>query len=153
MDSPCTQLDRRDRGSFFERFASRATYWAGSTPAFILAVMGILLWLAVGHHFAYSETWQLVVNTGTTIVTFLMVFLVQRSQNRESLALKVQMDELISSLKEANNTVIDLDDLSEQQLLDLHRRYQQLSREPGSLPNVPDPPVPTAAVQPHASAS
>ena len=147
MDSPCTQLDRQDRGSFFERFASHATSWAGSTAAFILAVLSILTWLAVGHHFAYSETWQLVVNTGTTIITFLMVFLVQRTQNHESLALKVQMDELISSLKEANNNVIDLDDLSERQLLDLHRRYQRLSREPASSPAPTITPASTAAVQ------
>ncbi len=146
MKDPCTQVDREDRSSFFERFASRATYWTGTTSAFILALLGILVWAGVGRYFAYSETWQLVVNTGTTIITFLMVFLVQRSQNRESLALKVQMDELISSLKEANNTVIDLDDLSEQQLLDLHHRYQRLSRDP--LPRADaDAPTPSVAVQ------
>ena len=114
-------------GSIFERLASRATYWAGTTSSFIAAVGIIVVWLAVGHHFAYSDTWQLVVNTGTTIITFLMVFLIQRAQNRETLAIKIQIAELISAVKEANNTVIDLDDLSETQLNELHRQYQVLS--------------------------
>lgn len=128
MDRPCSHLDRRVRGSYFERFATRVTAWSGTTSAFILALLSIVVWLSVGHHFAYSDTWQLVVNTGTTVITFLMVFLIQRSQNRENLAIKVQMDELISSVEAASNAVIDLDDLSERQLLDLHRRYLHLSR-------------------------
>ncbi len=118
----------RHRGGFFEHLAGLATCAAGTTSAFILALAAILLWLAVGRHFGYSDTWQLVVNTGTTIITFLMVFLIQRSQNRETLAVKIQLAELIASVKDANNTMIDLDDLSEAQLIEVHRRYQEFSR-------------------------
>ena len=137
-EGPCrtstgADIDRALKGSIFERFASRATCWAGSTSAFTVAILLIVTWLACGPRFHYSDTWQLIVNTSTTIITFLMVFLIQRSQNRETLALKVQLGELISALKEADNQIIDLDDLSEQQLTELHRRYQDLSRRTNPL--------------------
>ena len=122
----------------FAKFANVTARITGSPPAFLVCVGLVLVWAASGPLFGFSETWQLVINTGTTIVTFLMVFLIQRSQNREMLGLKIQLGELIASLKEANNTVIDLDHLSEQQLSILHQRYQQLSHQQDrSDPQVP----------------
>src|SRR5688572_18181950 len=94
-------------GSTVERFATRVTRWAGSTVAFALAAGIVLVWLISGPMFAYSDTWQLVINTGTTIVTFLMVFLIQRSQNKDALAVHVKLNELVAALNGASNRLID----------------------------------------------
>lgn len=134
---PCSQVDHTDRAGIFERFASKTTQWSGTTLTFILSVILVVLWLATGPFYDYSDTWQLVLNTVTSIITFLMVFLIQRSQNRDMLGMKIQMSELIASLKEANNLVIDLDRLSERQLEELHRRYQLLSSEQAGKPGDP----------------
>src|SRR4051812_14637276 len=110
-----------------ERFAAMATHWTGSTTAFILAVLTIAVWLITGPLFHWSNTWQLVINTGTTIVTFIMVFLIQRAQNKESLALQLKLNEIVAAIEGASNRLIDVEDLSEAELRVLHQHYQELS--------------------------
>lgn len=113
-------------GARFERLSAAVTAWTGRTAAFGLALLTILIWAVTGPLFGYSDTWQLVINTGTTIVTFLMVFLIQRSQNKESLAVQLKLNELVAAVHGASNRLIDVEDLSEQELRVLHRHYQQL---------------------------
>jgi len=108
----------------FDRFASHITKWAGSPAAFSLAFALICVWGVSGPFFHYSETWQLVVNTGTTIVTFLMVFLIQRSQNKDCQAVHVKLDELIRSMKGARNEIIDAENLPDEDLQHLGRQFQ-----------------------------
>src|SRR4051812_46490150 len=100
----------------FEKLSSGVTRYAGSSQAFIVACLIIVVWLCTGPLFHYSDTWQLVVNTGTTIITFLMVFLIQRSQNKESVAIQIKLNELVASSRFASNRLIDVEDLSEQEL-------------------------------------
>jgi low affinity Fe/Cu permease len=114
------------RGNVLERFSSTVTGWTGSTSAFILAATIVLVWALTGPLFNYSDTWQLVINTGTTIVTFLMVFLIQRSQNKDSLATQLKLDELVAAVKGASNRLIDVEDLSEEELHMLHEHYARL---------------------------
>ncbi len=109
-----------------ERFARRATAWAGSTPAFATAVLTILVWGITGKFFGYSDTWQLVINTGTTIVTFLMVFLIQRAQNKDSHAVHLKLNELVAAVHGASNRLINVEDLSEHEVELLRRHYGQL---------------------------
>ena len=113
-------------GAALERFSSRATGAAGSTPAFSLAVAVVLVWLISGPLFGFSNTWQLVINTGTTIVTFLLVFLLQRSQNKDSLAVQLKLNELVAAMAGASNRLIDVEDLSEKELQTLHEHFRQL---------------------------
>ena len=101
--------------SIFEKLSSVVTKWAGTTTTFIIAISVILLWLMTGPIFNYSDTWQLIINTSTTIITFLMVFLIQRSQNKESLAIQVKLNELIASSDKASNRLIDVEDLNEEE--------------------------------------
>jgi len=135
-------------GPVCERLASRCSAWTGSTPAFMAALVITLAWLVTGPVFNYSDTWQLIINSITSVVTFLMVFLIQRSQNRDLLSLKIQISELIAAMDRASNSIIDLDSLSEQQLDDLHRRYLAMSHaQPGceglaAGPARTQPPVP-----------
>ena len=91
------------------------------------AVVVVVVWLATGPIFGYSDTWQLVINTGTTIVTFLMVFLIQRGQNKENQALQLKLNELVAALKGASNRLIDLEDWTEEELKNLHQHYQRLA--------------------------
>jgi low affinity Fe/Cu permease len=112
--------------SLFERFAYAAACWTGSTLAFCLALGVILVWLVTGPIFGFSDTWQLIINTGTTIVTFLMVFLIQRSQNNDSHAIQLKLNELVAVMKGASNRLINVEDLSEQELNALHRHYAHL---------------------------
>jgi low affinity Fe/Cu permease len=111
----------------FDRFASRVTRWAGSPVAFVLALFSVLVWAALGHLFQYSETWQLVINTGTTIVTFLMVFLIQQSQNKDSIALHLKLNELLAASKQASNRMIGIEDLDEQDLREVADFYVRLA--------------------------
>jgi len=113
-------------GETLERLSSAATRWTGSTAALLSAAGVIVLWLASGPLFGFSDTWQLVINTSTTIVTFLMVFLIQRSQNKESLAVQLKLNELVASKKGASNRLIDIEDLSEQELKVLHQHFRRL---------------------------
>ena len=112
-----------------ERFSVAVTHWAGSSWAFALASSSILLWAVTGPVFHFAETWQLVVNTATTIVTFLMVFLIQRSQNKESLAVQVKLNELLASQQGASNRLINVEDLSEDEIVSLHKRFTALSKK------------------------
>jgi low affinity Fe/Cu permease len=114
------------RPNVLERFSSAVTRWTGSTQAFILATAIVLVWGLTGPLFGFSDTWQLVINTGTTIVTFLMVFLIQRSQNKDSLATQLKLNELVAAIKGASNRLIDVEDLSEDELRALHRHYAKL---------------------------
>jgi len=119
----------RSRNSFgrrLEAFSSWATAVTGSTLGFSFAGLLIIVWLVTGPIFGFSDTWQLVINTATTIVTFLMVFLIQRSQNKESMAVQLKLNELVASKKGASNRLIDIEDLSEQELRILHQHFRQL---------------------------
>jgi low affinity Fe/Cu permease len=113
--------------SWLERISERATKQTGSSWAFMAAVAVVVVWLATGPIFGYSDTWQLVINTGTTIVTFLMVFLIQRGQNKENQVLQLKLNELVAALKGASNRLIDLEDWTEEELKNLHQHYQRLA--------------------------
>jgi low affinity Fe/Cu permease len=117
---------RRGIGHVLERFSTTVTRWAGSTTAFSLACAIVLAWAATGPIFGFSDTWQLVINTGTTIVTFLMVFLIQRTQNKDSMAIQLKLNELVGAMEGASNRLIDVEDLSEAELQALHKYYRQL---------------------------
>jgi low affinity Fe/Cu permease len=103
------------------------TAWTGSTPGFLVAAAVVVIWAITGPIFNYSDTWQLVINTGTTIVTFLMVFLIQRAQNKDSLAVQLKLNELVAAMEGASNRLISVEDLSEEELEILHKHYQRLT--------------------------
>ena len=103
------------------------TVWTGSSQAFAGAVGVVIIWALLGPIFHFSDTWQLVINTGTTIVTFLMVFLIQRSQNKDSLAIHLKLNEIVASLQGASNRLINVEDLTEHEVATLHRHYQTLA--------------------------
>ena len=109
-----------------ERFSTAVTTWTGTSIAFAVACGVIVVWIVSGPFFGYSDTWQLVINTGTTSVTFLMVFLIQRTQNKDSLALHLKLNELVAAVEGASNRLIDVEDLSEQELLALRSFYARL---------------------------
>jgi low affinity Fe/Cu permease len=111
----------------FENFSKVITRFTGSTTAFGLALGVIILWMLLGPLFRFSDTWQLVINTGTTIITFLMVFLIQRSQNKDSLAIHLKLNELVSAMQGASNRLIDVESLSEKDLATLHRYFCELT--------------------------
>jgi low affinity Fe/Cu permease len=111
----------------FDSFASLVTRWAGSPIAFGLAVASLVLWVVTGPLFKYSDGWQLVINTGTTIITFLMVFLIQQSQNKDSAAVHLKLDELISSSKSASNRLVGIQDATEDELRKLADYYTSLA--------------------------
>jgi low affinity Fe/Cu permease len=107
----------------FRRFAHATAEYAGSPTAFLVAVGSVIVWAVLGPVFHYSDTWQLTINTGTTIVTFLIVFLIQNTQNRDARAMHLKLDELIRSIHTARNQLIDLENLSDDALDDLHREF------------------------------
>jgi len=109
-----------------EKPAYTATEWTGSSWAFGVASAVIIVWAVTGPLFGYSDAWQLVINTGTTIVTFLMVFLIQRSQNKESMAVQLKLNELVAAMKGASNRLIAVENLSEEDLQLLQRHYTRL---------------------------
>lgn len=112
----------------FERLAGSVTRFSGGTPAFIIALGIVLTWLITGPLFGYSDTWQLVINTGTTVVTFLMVFLIQRAQNKDSRAIHLKLNELVASLQGPSNRLINVENLSEHELATLSRYYAKLAQ-------------------------
>ena len=114
-------------GQKLERLSHVVTAWTGSSWAFAIAAAIILAWLITGPLFHFSDTWQLVINTGTTIVTFLMVFLIQRAQNKDSLAIQLKLNEIVAAIPGASNRLIDIEDLSETDLRRLHEFYCRLS--------------------------
>lgn len=112
---------------FFEKFSLVTTQATGSTPAFIIAVSAVIIWALAGPLFHFSEEWQLVINTGTTIVTFLMVFLIQKSQNKDSLAIQLKLNELIAAHEFASNRLVSAEDLTEEELKIIRKYYSRLS--------------------------
>ena len=120
---PVSPHSPKNHLSLFERFARKASMLAGKSAAFFSALAIIIVWLATGPIFGFSDTWQLIINTGTTIITFLMVFLLQHSQNRDTLALQVKLADLIIAVKGADNKLATAEDLSEQELAALHVGY------------------------------
>jgi low affinity Fe/Cu permease len=117
----------RKKTNFFERFSNWATAATGSSAAFIIAGATVIIWAVTGPVFKYSETWQLVINTGTTIVTFLMVFLIQKSQNKDSKAIHLKLNELLASHEGTSNRMVNIEDLTEDELDHLYKFYRQLS--------------------------
>ncbi|ACU03630.1 MULTISPECIES: low affinity iron permease family protein [Pedobacter] len=113
--------------SLFERFANAATTFTGSSAAFITATAIVVIWALSGPVFNYSETWQLVINTGTTIITFLMVFLIQKAQNKDGKAIQLKLNELIAAHERASNRMVDIEDLTERELDQLHKFYVTLA--------------------------
>src|ERR1041384_5074301 len=111
---------------FLEKFSYQATKATGTSVAFVLAVLVIIVWGITGPIFHYSDTWQLVINTGTTIVTFLMVFLIQRAQNKDALAIHLKLNEIVAALEGASNRLIDVEDLTEPEIDALRNYYKRL---------------------------
>lgn len=119
--------NKRKKSNSFEIFASRASKATGSTTAFCLAVFVVIAWALSGPIFKYSETWQLVINTGTTIITFLMVFLIQKAQNKDSLAIQLKLNELVASHEYASNRLIDIEEMTEAEMETIKKYYRHLS--------------------------
>ena len=142
------------RPSGFMRLAKAAAHFTGRPLCFGLAVLVILAWVVTGPLFGFSDTWQLVINTGTTIVTFLMVFLIQNTQNRDTEAMQIKLDELIRATQGANNRLLDLEELEDRELEGFRRSYESLAERarscaPGDenssgTPAVPPPQAPAA---------
>ncbi|HMT09901.1 MAG TPA: low affinity iron permease family protein [Pyrinomonadaceae bacterium] len=116
-----------DRVSLFTKFARWAATVTGRPATFILAVTIIVVWGVTGPLFGFSDTWQLVINTGTTIITFLMVFLIQNTQNRDTEAMQIKIDELIRANKNANNSMLDLEEMDEKQLDEIRKQFLELA--------------------------
>jgi len=114
-------------GQFLERLSLSATQVTGTSMAFILALLVIIVWGLTGPIFKFSDTWQLVINTGTTIVTFLMVFLIQRAQNKDALAIHLKLNEIVAAMEGASNRLIDVEDLTEEEIRVLHQYFKRLA--------------------------
>ena len=112
---------------WFDRFARAFTHWTGSSLAFACAFLVIIVWLISGPIFGFSDTWQLVINTATTIVTFLMVFVIQQAQNREMLAVHIKLNEIIAAMRGASNRMLNVEELTEAEVNALHDRYCKLA--------------------------
>lgn len=116
-----------EKSNLFERFSNWATKATGSATAFITALIIIIIWAVTGPIFKFSDVWQLIINTGTTIITFLMVFLIQKSQNKDSKAVHLKLNELLAANKYASNRMVSIEDLSEKELDELHEYYCRLT--------------------------
>src|SRR3977135_2325344 len=146
MNKPAPASDRKHREStnapghgfnrFFSRFAHMAARATGSPAAFLLAATFIIIWAVTGPAFGYSDTWQLVINTATTIITFLMVFLIQNTQNRDTMALQVKLAELIIAMKGAENRMAAVEDLSDDELEQLHKDLSARAQATSDVLNV-----------------
>ncbi|MEN2413275.1 low affinity iron permease family protein [Flavobacterium mesophilum] len=117
----------QNKNSAFERFSSAVCKATGSTPAFIIAFLIVVVWAVSGPFFDYSETWQLVINTGTTIITFLMVFLIQKAQNKDSLAIQLKLNELVASSELSSNSLVDIESMTEEEMEIIQKYYHRLS--------------------------
>lgn len=117
----------KQSANFFEKFSAKITKATGKPLAFILAFIVIVIWIVTGPLFHYSDTWQLVINTGTTIITFLMVFIIQHSQNKDTTAIQLKLNELIAANKDASNRLIDIEDISEAELDAIKKFYITLA--------------------------
>lgn len=120
---------RKKKRNFFNSLSKRIASWTGSATAFGLAFSIVIIWAISGPLFDYSENWQLVINTGTTIITFLMVFLIQNSQNRDTVALQIKLDELIRVTEGAHTGLLDLEELTEEELHKIICKYTKIARE------------------------
>ena len=120
-------MSKKKKG-FFETIATKITVFAGSPIAFVSALLIVMVWAMTGPLFDFSETWQLVINTGTTVITFLMVFLIQKTQNKESKAMQLKLNELISASVTASNRMVDIEDLTEEEMNKLHKYYEKISK-------------------------
>lgn len=132
-----TKTVRKKNVTLFERAAGAITTFTGSSAAFIIALALVIIWAATGPIFDYSETWQLVINTGTTIITFLMVFIIQHSQNKDTLALQLKLNELILAVGPANNELVDAEHLCEEDLEILRAHYEKIA-DPENLKRTND---------------
>lgn len=119
---------KKNKKPLFERLSAKITRATGRPLAFILAVLVIIGWVIAGPVFKFSDTWQLVINTGTTIITFLMVFIIQQSQNKDTLAIQLKLNELIASANGASNRLVDVEDISEEEMETLKKFYVKLSQ-------------------------
>ena len=119
--------NKETREHLFDRFAAKISKMTGSSKAFISAVVIVILWAVTGPIFHFSDTWQLVINTGTTIITFLMVFVIQEAQNKDTLAIQLKLNELIAATKGASNKVLNLEDMTDDELKVLKKFYSKLS--------------------------
>src|SRR5436190_6408098 len=140
MDNSCVLLLYLVMNDFFRKIAQTTSHIIGSPFAFIGAVLIVIVWAVTGPLFGFSDTWQLVINTGTTIVTFLVVFMIQNTQNRDSKAIQLKLDELLRAVGDARNTMVDLEDLSDEELQKLEREFRELrEREAARSPNTDTP--------------
>jgi low affinity Fe/Cu permease len=117
-----------DSSAAFRRLSQRTAITVGRPEAFAVALMTVVLWAVVGPSFGYSDTWQLTINTGTTIVTFLMVFLIQNTQNRDAQVMQLKLDELIRAVEAARNELVDMEDLSDEDLRRLQHQFESLRK-------------------------
>lgn len=129
VDQLSSQIAGESRGDAFGKFATTASGWLGSKWAFVVAILIIAVWAVTGPVFHYSDTWQLIINTGTTIVTFLMVFLIQNTQNRDARAINLKLNELIRAIDAAGDQMVDIESLSDEDLDALHLRYERIREE------------------------
>jgi low affinity Fe/Cu permease len=121
------KVNKKTLSYFFDKMATRITKASGKPATFILACLIIILWGITGPIFKFSDTWQLVINTGTTIITFLMVFIIQQTQNKDTIALQIKLNELIASSEFASNRLVDVEDLTEEELEVLKKYYIRLA--------------------------
>lgn len=129
-------MEAKNQKNVFERFSAKVTKFTGKPVTFLSAIAVILIWAITGPIFHYSDTWQLIINTGTTIITFLMVFVIQQSQNKDTAAIQLKLNELIASCRTASNRLIDIEDLTEDELDKLKEFYITLSSKAASEINV-----------------
>jgi low affinity Fe/Cu permease len=136
MKSDEKEFSKQGFQEVFHAFANLISRWSGSPWAFILALSTIVVWLITGPIFDFSDTWQLVINTGTTIVTFLMVFLIQHTQNRESRAINLKLDELIRVIQDARNDLVDIENGRDEEVEELESQYRRLGEHQRNTANV-----------------
>lgn len=122
-------------GRSFERLSVQVTRWAGTSWSFAFALVSVLLWASLGPAMRYSPSWHLIINTGTTVVTFLMVFLIERSQSKDARAIQLKLNELVAALAGASNRLVAIEELSEQELELLHRRFRAMAEKAGREPD------------------
>jgi low affinity Fe/Cu permease len=124
-----TENNKLGFNDWFGKIAAKTSVWVGSPSAFVLAITLIIIWAAVGPTYRYSNTWQLIINTGTTVITFLVVFLIQNTQNRDARALHLKLDEVIRSIRSAHNEMINIETLSDGELARLAKQYERFHEE------------------------
>lgn len=124
MKSPNNE---KPNSNFFEKLAITVTRVTGTTPAFIIALILVIIWISTGPFFHYSQNWQMVISNGTTIITFLMVFLIQKSQNKDSLAIQLKLNELVAASEYASNRLVGVENMTEDELKVIHKYYSKLS--------------------------